>query len=295
MTKPITDAGNELDANFSVEHLPIGFNIVIESRGGSDYGPHASRNSEYSDGLRLLLERLGQRDASLEDIQVASSLAEQKPGSERRIFPEDYSFPIRLDRIPDKESLRLAIGRATGAFGKLPGAKAGTYSKRLRLRVSCSSLEGMTVEEVERALQRQTVWIGKPTADPDELDDEIRRAISRARNHAGMLSPPKGSHSVSKTSGSVQRYVRDPDVVAWVLLAADGECETCEKPSPFKRDDGSGFLEVHHVKTLAGGGPDTVDNAIACCPNCHRELHYGKNRDRMKRDLFRKVPRLFKH
>lgn len=295
MAKPITDAGNELDANFSVEDLPTGFNIVIESRGGSDHGPHASRNSEYSDGLRLLLERLGRRGASLEDLQVASSRVEQKPASERQIFPEGYSFPIQLDRIPDKEALRLAIGRATGAFGKLPGAKAGTYSKRLRLRVSCSSLEGMTVGEVESELQGQAVWIGKPTADPEELGDEVRRAISRARKHTGLLSPPAGSSNVGKTSGSVQRFIRDPDVVAWVLLQANGNCEACENPSPFKRDDGSGFLEVHHVKTLASGGPDTVDNAIACCPNCHRELHYGKCRDRMKRDLFGRVPRLFKH
>ena len=110
-----------------------------------------------------------------------------------------------------------------------------------------------------------------------------------------MLPPPKRSHSVSKTSGSVERYVRDPDVVAWVLLKADGVCEACEKPSPFKRDDGSAFLEVLHVKTLASGGHDTVDNAIACCPNFHRELHYGKNKGKMNRDLFNRVHRPFKH
>lgn len=295
MAKPITDAGNELDANFNVEDLPIGFNVVIESRGGSEHGPHASRNSEYSDGLRLLLERLGQRGASLEDIQVASSRAEQKPESERRIFPEDYTFPILLDRIPNKEALRLAIGRATGAFGKLPGAKAGTYSKRLRLRVSCRSLEGMTIEEVESELRGHSVWIGQPTADPDELDSEVRNTLKRAQKHTGTLQPPKGSHSVSKTSSSVQRYVRDPDVVAWVLLQAGGTCEVCKKPSPFKRDDGSGFLEIHHVRTLADGGPDTVENAIACCPNCHRELHHGASRHEVKRDLFRKLSRLIEY
>lgn len=104
MAKPITDSGNELDANFSVEDLPTDFNIVIESRGGSDHDTHASGNGEYSDGLRLMLERLGQHHSSLEDVQVASNLAEQKPESERQIFSEDYSFPIQLDRLPDKEA-----------------------------------------------------------------------------------------------------------------------------------------------------------------------------------------------
>jgi 5-methylcytosine-specific restriction protein A len=26
---------------------------------------------------------------------------------------------------------------------------------------------------------------------------------------------------------------------------------------------------------LAEGGEDTVENALALCPNCHRRLHFG--------------------
>lgn len=33
------------------------------------------------------------------------------------------------------------------------------------------------------------------------------------------------------------------------------------------------FLEVHHVKWLAKGGSDTVNNVVALCPNCHRKMH----------------------
>ncbi|MEY0334745.1 HNH endonuclease [Providencia rettgeri] len=32
---------------------------------------------------------------------------------------------------------------------------------------------------------------------------------------------------------------------------------------------------MHHVEWLANGGEDSVENAIALCPNCHREAHYG--------------------
>jgi hypothetical protein len=42
--------------------------------------------------------------------------------------------------------------------------------------------------------------------------------------------------------------------------------------------DGSPFLETHHLIRLADGGPDTVENAVAVCPNCHRRLHYGRAR-----------------
>nr|WP_243454278.1 HNH endonuclease signature motif containing protein [Oceanisphaera pacifica] len=71
-------------------------------------------------------------------------------------------------------------------------------------------------------------------------------------------------------------YKRNPDVVIEVLERAKGNCELCQKPAPFKRKrDLTSYLEVHHIKQLAQGGDDTVENAIALCPNCHREQHFG--------------------
>lgn len=72
-------------------------------------------------------------------------------------------------------------------------------------------------------------------------------------------------------------YARNPDVVAEVLVRANGVCEVCRKPAPFRRaKDGRPYLEVHHKIQLAAKGEDTVENAIAVCPNCHRHAHYGK-------------------
>ncbi len=71
-------------------------------------------------------------------------------------------------------------------------------------------------------------------------------------------------------------FRRNPDVVAEVLFRADGSCEKCKKPAPFKRaDSGMPYLEVHHQIRLADGGDDAIENAIAVCPNCHRKAHYG--------------------
>ncbi len=71
-------------------------------------------------------------------------------------------------------------------------------------------------------------------------------------------------------------FIRNADVVAEVLLRAVGVCERCRAPAPFKRKrDDTPYLEVHHRKQLSDGGKDTVENAIALCPNCHRDLHYG--------------------
>lgn len=75
---------------------------------------------------------------------------------------------------------------------------------------------------------------------------------------------------------TVRAFVRNPDVVAAVLKRAAGKCERCGRPAPFiAASDGRPYLEVHHNTRLADHGEDTVANAVATCPNCHRQAHYG--------------------
>lgn len=71
-------------------------------------------------------------------------------------------------------------------------------------------------------------------------------------------------------------FRRNCDVIAQDLKRADGLCENCGSPAPFLRvSDSSPYLEVHHRTMLSKGGEDTVENALAVCPNCHRQLHFG--------------------
>lgn len=70
-------------------------------------------------------------------------------------------------------------------------------------------------------------------------------------------------------------WIRNPYVKAYILERADGRCERCEQPAPFRLPNGKPYLEVHHVIPLEQSGPDTIENCIALCPNCHREVHYA--------------------
>jgi 5-methylcytosine-specific restriction protein A len=38
---------------------------------------------------------------------------------------------------------------------------------------------------------------------------------------------------------------------------------------------------------LSEGGGDTVDNAVALCPNCHRECHHGGDVAGLRASLLR--------
>ncbi len=115
--------------------------------------------------------------------------------------------------------------------------------------------------------------------DTKKLDDEFNKQIERSKKDKGedRLERLKKADTIpDKIYLRTSYFKRNPDVVVEVLLRANGICERCNKPAPFIRiSDNTPYLEVHHLEPLAAGGGDTTENAIALCPNCHRELHFG--------------------
>ena len=117
------------------------------------------------------------------------------------------------------------------------------------------------------------------------------------KNFSVQQNPPKpkGQKKPKSANGKSTIYSRDPAVTAWVFNASNGICESCKLPAPFFRSsDNSFYLEIHHVKRLADGGSDRITNAIALCPNCHREFHYGVNKGKVKTNIYKKIKRLKK-
>jgi 5-methylcytosine-specific restriction protein A len=106
-----------------------------------------------------------------------------------------------------------------------------------------------------------------------ELAVEKSKQSSTTERQKRLENEPKKPKKITTTSVT---FKRNPDVVAEVLERAKGECEKCGKPAPFNRKkDNTPYLEVHHIIRLADDGDDTVENAIALCPNCHRKAHFG--------------------
>ena len=120
----------------------------------------------------------------------------------------------------------------------------------------------------------------------ERLDDELQRAISIASKDSDELrnkrlaEAPKYPEKVQTISYD---FRRNPYVIDFVLKRAMGKCELCGSDAPFfKASDGSLYLEIHHWTKLSEGGEDTVENAGALCPNCHKQAHFGENRDFIK-------------
>lgn len=108
-----------------------------------------------------------------------------------------------------------------------------------------------------------------------ELAQEVAKSEQSSpsdRQKRLQTAPRKPERIIVTTTA----FRRNADVIAEVLFRARGTCEKCQQPAPFiRRSDGSPYLEVHHKIQLATDGEDTVENAIALCPNCHRASHFA--------------------
>ena len=132
--------------------------------------------------------------------------------------------------------------------------------------------------QVAEALE-ELGWVGGAPLDEEDwkqsVEEESRKAATRSpqERQARLAQAPRIPQQMEVRR---REFRRNADVVAEVMFRAKGRCEDCGREAPFKRkSDGSPFLEIHHIITLAEGGEDTVQNALALCPNCHRKRHYG--------------------
>ena len=147
----------------------------------------------------------------------------------------------------------------------------------VRLRFATSKSEKLRKEKPE---------LFETTSDFESLESRSVKLLAE-----GLDEEPKGNLSPERSDPSERKgaFKRDPAVIAWVKQRANGVCELCEKNAPFLDKYGNPFLEVHHIIPLADKGPDKIDNAVALCPNCHRECHHGGSATSLSKSLSEKL------
>jgi 5-methylcytosine-specific restriction endonuclease McrA len=121
--------------------------------------------------------------------------------------------------------------------------------------------------------------VSLPVETRDQYEDELSTSVGEASRLPDDVLRDRLA-SADKIPNRIQvvsvGYRRNPNVIVAVLRRANGVCERCRVKAPFfRRSDGTPYLEIHHSTQLSQGGEDTVENVVALCPNCHRELHHG--------------------
>ncbi|MBS6006897.1 MAG: HNH endonuclease [Clostridium baratii] len=117
-------------------------------------------------------------------------------------------------------------------------------------------------------------------SDPFIDDEDFKILEEKQLKEAQKLSPNELKKKAKASKGKCPRrsvkseiYIRDQDVALYVKNRANGTCDLCNLPAPFTNSKGEPYLENHHVVWLSKGGPDTIYNCVALCPNCHRKMH----------------------
>lgn len=157
------------------------------------------------------------------------------------------------------------------------------WLKGLRPARNVGSRVAGEIEEIINKIENQAL---SKVAEFETNIDSIRKKKP--------INLPVGNNTPDKITNQTTQYIRCPHVVAWILDNSNGICECCNAKAPFLKENNAPFLEVHHLRRLADGGSDTITNAIAVCPNCHRELHYGQNKQTLINTLYTKIIRIKK-
>ena len=77
------------------------------------------------------------------------------------------------------------------------------------------------------------------------------------------------------------------------MINANYECEY-KNHKTFNKENDKQYIEVHHLIPMKEQNRmitkplDREENIVCLCPNCHREIHYGKNRNIIIKALYEK-------
>lgn len=124
---------------------------------------------------------------------------------------------------------------------------------------------------------------------PEMLDKTVRKGMEQEEAYSGNLSNEEIMDRALKAANYVPasyevktvQFPRNGNISLAAKRRAGGLCQLCGK-TPFCYPNGEAYLEVHHIIPLAEGGPDTLENVAALCPNCHRKMHVLKDKDDIK-------------
>jgi hypothetical protein len=252
------DGGVRLDAEYMIERDGDQAALVLESASGAS-SRRPARNTQYRPALELLLKRLKQLDAVLEDALVDSAHTQRLglPENERRIA----EGPLPISEQPDMAKFRKLLTNRQAQIGQRSDARRdGNTTKRIRLRLTVPGYGSSETSILETLLASAIDGFEYQSA--DETEPEPGQTF------------PEGS----VTRVTVNKYERDPAARKKCLATYCHQCTVCDLDFEAQYGGiGRDLSHCHHLKELSTVGPgyavDPLEDLRPVCPNCHAMLH----------------------
>lgn len=255
-----------------------------------------------------------------EEISIARKRLKAFNADPRLIEPNEISHDASQRIAWSKEALERCVSRYSEALYSIDLGrkfdKAVTYQELSKVSGGHSDgsvrnlFQNISYELDRRGLKTIPGIAGRPNSSEalqavvaSHLDDlltakaetEVHRKEAQARHFVRLDRPPAGNSGPQRKDSPGRPYfIRDIQVSIYIKAMAVGKCELCEQAAPFHGRDGAPYLEIHHIRMLADGGPDVPSNTVALCPNCHKAIHLGANSEQLREILYSKVNRLIR-
>jgi hypothetical protein len=183
------------------------------------------------------------------------------------VFPDKF-IPFDTNTIQTLKNNNILSNNICSIDAYIAFTNSQTLPKGLiQILAKYSINQNMELKDDERAMLYSYLKLS--------FEDEIKKSIDLDSNLRDEKLK-KYAKKPKKVNVLTSSYQRNPHVVEEVLIRAKGKCEECKQDAPFERKSNkTPYLEVHHKIMLSEDGEDTVKNAIALCPNCHRKAHFG--------------------
>ncbi len=181
---------------------------------------------------------------------------------------DHYNKPVR-DHAQDGRDLLLFKMQGKGKPCQFMG------------QFSCTGYNIKRIPDEDGSMREGIIFQLRNVDEEVELDDFVYSDIIsnssltelRDKAYAAVSNTKKSSTSEGKRT----YFERNVSIKAYVLSRSEGFCECCGIPAPFKKKDGTPYLEPHHIRKLSDKGMDHPRMIAAITPNCHRKIHYGIN------------------
>lgn len=271
--------GSQLDSKCRLENQDELYGLFLESWGQKN-------NPQYNEALRTIIYRMQVKKIKKFEVFIASEpLLKNMPSKEERRLSNSGDGYFHIDQ-DNADELRLELCRKQKFFS--------AYAKKEKPTGNGTKRIFLHAKELQLPNDWKEVIYGEDSCNFDLTDnlEILSKRVSKLLNKE--LIKPIGVAKPFKSTTKVDVYLRCPDVVSYILKISNGVCENCSKPGPFINSLGIPYLEVHHVIPLSKGGPDTPENCVALCPNCHKALHYAENINQRTKLLYEKCKRLQK-
>ena len=186
----------------------------------------------------------------------------------------------RIDRAPNKTLAESEVNAINLFLFEV--YERGRYLFRGRVKLFDQPYQA---KQPDRDNQLRNVWIfpiiivdeGAVYQVPDSLVERKRRLKQKLAKK--LTDKDLFFRAVYSNKQPVRRQIAsatyEPNIYVSELAQrrANGNCQLCHQPAPFKNRKDEPYLENHHIHHLAKGGEDTIENTVSLCPNCHRKMH----------------------